>query len=70
MSFDSPKGTHGGRQLSGPLFRWINRWAVHRLGRKGGKIMGVNALVLTTVGRTSGLGLETQVAWFPDSGGS
>jgi deazaflavin-dependent oxidoreductase (nitroreductase family) len=70
MSFDSTKGTRGGRQPSGPLFRWINTWAARRLRRKGGKMMGFNALVLTTVGRKSGLERNNPVGWFPGPDGS
>lgn len=55
MSFDTRNGTRGSRQPSEPLNRWLNKWAVRRLRRKGGKMMGFNALVLTTVGRKSGL---------------
>ena len=55
MSFDTAKGTRGARQPSGPSFRWVNTRAARRLRPKGGKTMGFNALVLTTVGRKSGL---------------
>jgi hypothetical protein len=36
MSFDTPNGTRGSRQLSGRLFRWLNNWASCRLRRKSG----------------------------------
>jgi deazaflavin-dependent oxidoreductase (nitroreductase family) len=67
MSFDTKKGTRGARQPKGPIFRWINSFAARRLRRKGGKVMGFDALVLTTIGRKSGVERTTPVAWFPDS---
>ena len=70
MSFDTPNGTRGSRQPSGPLFRWLNNWASRRLRRKGGKMMGFNALVLTTVGRKSGIERTNPVGWFPGTDSS
>jgi deazaflavin-dependent oxidoreductase (nitroreductase family) len=70
MSFDTRNGTRGSRQPSGALYRWVNRWAAHRLRRKGGKMMGFNALVLTTVGRKSGRERANPVGWFPGKDGS
>ena len=66
MSFDTKKGTRGARQPSGPVFRWINSLAARRL-RKHSKVMGLDALVLTTVGRKSGLERTTPVGWIPDT---
>jgi hypothetical protein len=66
MSFDTQNGTHGARQpTAGLLFRSLNTMMMNRIRRKGGKIMGFNALVLTTVGRKSGAKRTTPVAWFP-----
>jgi deazaflavin-dependent oxidoreductase (nitroreductase family) len=70
MTFDTPRGTRGSRQPSGPLFRWLNRRAARGLRRKGGKMMGFNALVLTAVGRKSGLERSNPVGWFPGKDGS
>jgi deazaflavin-dependent oxidoreductase (nitroreductase family) len=70
MSFDTPNGTRGSRQPSGRFFRWLNNWAARRLRRKGGKMMGFNALVLTTVGRKSGLERTNPVGWFHGTDGS
>jgi deazaflavin-dependent oxidoreductase (nitroreductase family) len=70
MSFDTRNGTRGSRQPSGPLYRWLNTWAARRLRRKGGKMMGFNALVLTTVGRKSGAERTNPVGWFPGQDGS
>jgi deazaflavin-dependent oxidoreductase (nitroreductase family) len=42
-----------------------------RIRRKGGgQVMGFNALVLTTVGRKSGLERANPVGWFPGADGS
>ncbi len=67
MSFDTKKGTRGARQPKGPIFRWVNSIAARRLRRRGGKVMGFEALVLTTVGRKSGVERSNPVAWFPDA---
>ncbi len=65
MGFDTPAGTRGARLPSGPLFRWLNKVMAGRLRRKGGKMMGFNALVLTTVGAKSGAERTNPVGWFP-----
>jgi deazaflavin-dependent oxidoreductase (nitroreductase family) len=71
MSFDTPAGTRGGRQPAGWFFRWGNKLMARRIRRKGGgKIMGFNALVLTTIGRKSGLERTNPVGWFPGQDGS
>ena len=71
MSFDTPNGTKGARQpTAGRLMRCLNNWASKRI-RKGGKFMGgMDALVLTTVGRKSGVERSTPVGWFPGDDGS
>jgi hypothetical protein len=49
MSFDTRNGTRGARQpKAGVLMRFMNKTAMNRIRRKGGRIMGFNALVLTT----------------------
>ncbi|MEV6030725.1 nitroreductase/quinone reductase family protein [Nonomuraea sp. NPDC052116] len=71
MSFDTPAGTRGARQPAGRAFRWLNELMARRLRRKGGgTFMGFNALILTTVGRKSGLERTTPVGWFPGKDGS
>ncbi|MFI6735160.1 nitroreductase/quinone reductase family protein [Nonomuraea sp. NPDC050451] len=71
MSFDTPAGTRGARQPAGWAFRWLNTLMARRLRRKGGgTFMGFNALILTTVGRKSGLERTTPVGWFPGKDGS
>jgi deazaflavin-dependent oxidoreductase (nitroreductase family) len=64
MGFDTRAGTRGARQ-PGRSVRWLNKWAMNRIRRKGGTVMGMNALVLTTVGRKSGVERRNPVAWFP-----
>ena len=65
MAFDTHAGTRGARQPSGPFFRWANTMMARRLRRKGGKMMGFNALVLTTTGAKSGAERSNPVGWFP-----
>jgi deazaflavin-dependent oxidoreductase (nitroreductase family) len=74
MSFDTRNGTRGARQpRAGRLMRWFNQRAANRIrstGGKGGKFMGFDALVLTTVGAKSGVERTTPVGWFPGEDGS
>ncbi|WP_460072969.1 nitroreductase/quinone reductase family protein [Streptomyces sp. YKOK-I1] len=63
--FDAHTGTRGSRQ-PGRVFKWLNKWILRRLRRNGaGKLMGMNVLVLTAVGRKSGEPRSTPVGWFP-----
>jgi deazaflavin-dependent oxidoreductase (nitroreductase family) len=50
--------------------RWVNKLAAGRIRRKGGKFMGFNALILTTIGRKSGAERANPVGWFPGQDGS
>jgi deazaflavin-dependent oxidoreductase (nitroreductase family) len=70
MSFDTHAGTRGARQPAGPMVRWVNKLAAGRIRRKGGKLMGLSALILTTVGRKSGAERTNPVGWFPGKDGS
>jgi deazaflavin-dependent oxidoreductase (nitroreductase family) len=71
VSFDTRAGTRGARQPTGFLARQMNRLMSERVRRKrGGTFMGLNALVLTTVGRRSGAHRTNPVAWFPGPDGS
>lgn len=70
MSFDTHNGTRGSRQPSGPFLRWMNSLMTMRLRRKGGKVMGLDALVLTTIGRKSGAERSNPVGWFDGKDGS
>jgi deazaflavin-dependent oxidoreductase (nitroreductase family) len=75
MSFETPtrNGTRGRRQpgTGGPIGRWIQKRAINRIRRKGKMPgLGFNALVLTTIGRKSGVERQTPVGWFPGQDGS
>ena len=71
MAFDTPAGTRGGRNPSGWVFRQGNKMMAGRLRRKGGgKVAGINALVLTTIGRQTGAERTVPVGWFPGPDGS
>jgi deazaflavin-dependent oxidoreductase (nitroreductase family) len=54
----------------GRFSRWMQQKANARLARKiragRGRFMGMDVLVLNTVGKRSGQPRETPVAWFPD----
>jgi deazaflavin-dependent oxidoreductase (nitroreductase family) len=58
----------------GRFSRWMQRRSNERLVRKvrGGKatFMGMDVLVLHTVGRRSGAHRETPLMWLPDEGGA
>ncbi|MFI5783660.1 nitroreductase family deazaflavin-dependent oxidoreductase [Nocardia sp. NPDC051570] len=60
----------GNRQGPGALSRWVQRkmnaWTSSRIRRRGGKFMGMDVLILQTVGRRSGQARETPVTWFAD----
>ena len=72
MSFDTPAGTRGSRQtFSGPFDRWIDKLGGTRIGRKVfRKLMGCDALVLTTIGRKSGTERTHRVGCFPGKEGN
>ena len=71
MGFDTPAGTRGGWQPGpgGPIGRWWTKRAMKMIRRKG-RIMGLDALVLTTIGRRSGAERTVPVGWFPGGDGS
>lgn len=58
----------------GAFSRWMQRTMNARVNRKvrGGKgnFMGMDILVLNTVGRRSGRPRETPLAWYPDGDGA
>ncbi|GGM67394.1 nitroreductase/quinone reductase family protein [Dactylosporangium sucinum] len=71
MTFDTRRGTRGSRQPNGRFLRWVNGLMTRRMRRSGGgRMMGFNALVLTTVGRRSGAERTNPVGWFPGPDGS
>jgi deazaflavin-dependent oxidoreductase (nitroreductase family) len=66
MSFTTRNGTYGARQpKGGALTRWFNDRMVKRVRRKGGKLMGMPALALGTIGKKTGERRYTPVAMFP-----
>jgi deazaflavin-dependent oxidoreductase (nitroreductase family) len=73
MSFDSRSGTRGARQpgTGGPIGRWLTKRIIDRIRRKGRMPgLGFDALILTTVGRKSGVERTTPVGYFPGEHGS
>jgi deazaflavin-dependent oxidoreductase (nitroreductase family) len=70
MSFDTRAGTRGARQPAGFAARWGNKLMAGRVRKGGAKFLGFKALVLTTVGRKSGVERATPVGWFPGPDGS
>jgi len=70
MSFNIPAGTRGGRQpRAGLILRLINRNAASRF-RRTGKMLGINGLILTTVGAKTGAERTSPVGWWPGPDGS
>ena len=72
MSFDARDGSRGTRQPgTGPIRRWLTQRVIDRV-RRTGKVpgLGFDALVLTTIGRTSGIERSTPVGYFPGREGS
>ena len=68
MSFSHSTGTRGAKQ-PGRMFRWMNWLIMGRARRTDSTTMGMNLLVLTTVGRRSGQPRSTPLAWFPGPDG-
>lgn len=69
MSFVTPRGTQGARQ-PGRGTGLLNRLVLRRFARSTGTVMGMNGLVLTTVGRRTGQPRRTPVGWFPGPAGT
>ncbi len=69
MSFTHPTGTRGAKQ-PGRMFRWMNRLLLRHARHTQSKTMGMNLLVLTTIGRKSGQARANPLAWFPGPDGS
>lgn len=64
----APKGTRG-VHMSGPtkaMVKWFNGLTAGRIGRTGKAFGTMPALVLTTVGRKSGMERRTPLAYIPD----
>lgn len=72
MTSNQERGSRGGRKAGTPGA--FSRWMQHRMNarmnrkvRRGrGKFMGMDVLILHTVGVRSGQPRETPVAWFAD----
>jgi deazaflavin-dependent oxidoreductase (nitroreductase family) len=70
MGFDTPAGTHGGRQPRAGLLLWcLNKTAASRF-RRTGKMMGFSGLILATVGARTGAERTSPVGWWPGPDGS
>jgi deazaflavin-dependent oxidoreductase (nitroreductase family) len=68
-SFDATNGTRGGRQPGGAVMAWFNKRMARRIRHGGGKAMGLDSLLLITVGAKSGQTRETPVARFAGPSG-
>ena len=70
MGFDTPAGTRGARQpRAGLMVRWVNKTAASRL-RRTVKMLGINGLILTTIGARSGAQRTNPAGWWPGPDGS
>jgi deazaflavin-dependent oxidoreductase (nitroreductase family) len=71
MSFDTRNGTRGGRQPKGLFLKFWNSVAGRRIASKG-RMPGFpfDALVLVTIGRTSGEERKAPLGWFPGKDGT
>ena len=63
-------GTRGARQPKGRLLQWANRLVARVLRHTGGRAMGMDVLVLITIGRRTGEERRSPVSWFPGLDGS
>lgn len=70
MGFDTADGTHGARRPKGRLLQWGNRVVARVLRRTGGRVMGIDMLVLTTVGRRTGEERRSPLSSFPGPDGT
>jgi deazaflavin-dependent oxidoreductase (nitroreductase family) len=67
MILHTRAGSRGRRKMRvGPVSRWITQQMTSRARRNGGRFMGMDVLVLSTVGRKTGQPRQTTVSWFPD----
>jgi hypothetical protein len=62
MGFEANNGTRGNHQ-PGRIMGFFNQFVLGQV-RKSGRVMGMNTLILTTVGRKTGAERNTPVAWF------
>jgi deazaflavin-dependent oxidoreductase (nitroreductase family) len=72
MTQNQQTGSRGGRRRGspGPLSRWVQQRMNARMNRNirrgRGKFLGMDVLILHTVGRRSGQPRQSPVAWFAD----
>lgn len=69
MSFTSAPGTRGGRQPGGFFMSWFNKRMAKKIRKGGGQAMGLDTLLLITIGAKSGQTRETPVGRFDAPGG-
>ncbi len=67
--FDSRAGSRGVPASPGRLWSWMDTQMRRRAVRRVFAAFGFDALVLTTVGRRSGVERTAVVCWFPHKGG-
>jgi deazaflavin-dependent oxidoreductase (nitroreductase family) len=73
MARNQQAGSRGGRRRGspGPLARWVQHRMNARMSRNlrggRGKFLGMDVLILHTVGRRSGQPRQSPLAWFADS---
>ena len=70
MAFEkTPRGSYGPKvpSFAKPMMKFMNGQLIKRFRRSGsGKAMGIDALVLTTVGAKTGQRRQTLLGWVPD----
>jgi deazaflavin-dependent oxidoreductase (nitroreductase family) len=67
MTFHTEPGARGRRRMRvGPVGRWVMHRTTNQARRRGGRQIGMNVLVLHTVGRKSGQRRARTVSWFAD----
>lgn len=69
MAFASKAGTRGARQPGGFVLRTFNRFLAKRIRKGGGSAMGLDTLLLLTVGSKTGQTRETPLGRFDAPGG-
>jgi deazaflavin-dependent oxidoreductase (nitroreductase family) len=72
MTFEkTPSGSYGQKMPPGAatLIKWLNPLMTGRARRRGGRMIGINVLVLTTIGARSGHRRQTVLGYVPDGEG-
>lgn len=68
--FDATNGTRGARQPGGFFMSWFNKRMAKKIRGGGGKAMGLDPLLLVTIGAKSGQTRETPLARFAGPDGT